>query len=183
VGVGSTDHRRPSQRSATDWWELFVRPPTATQSDIETHDTPFITAPGASGGSRCIDHVRPFQRSISCCGPRTPTAIHHRLVHATAFSIALTPAGVRGVRTVDQRRPFQRSARTRGATVALGSVEPTARQLLAELHDTPLRIDIAGEALGACSTLQLPPSQLIASGEVSPCPTATQAEAETHDTA
>jgi hypothetical protein len=96
VGVRSIDQRLPFQRSAADWWVLFVWKPTAVQSAGEMHETPVRFASGVPLGLRWIDHVRPSHRSTSSRTPMLPTATQEALVHETALSIAFSRGEVVG---------------------------------------------------------------------------------------
>jgi hypothetical protein len=123
----------------------------------KAHDTPAreSASPPSGFGVVCSAHLEPFHRSaqVSIVLSSTPTsyeptAVHAFLdVHAMAFSAAhpphwLWPGGL-AASWIDQLEPFQWS--TTGATLSPPpptsvSADPTATQLTAEVHATPLYV-------------------------------------------
>src|ERR1700730_3050942 len=116
--------------------------PTAMHAVLEAQLTPPRVAVDPSGlGIDSSDHSAPSQLSANASGPervlRNPIAVHAvvKLHETPDISEPVEPAG-RGVGCTDQALPFQLSAS--GLSVPLVAVHPTAIQLPADVHDTPL---------------------------------------------
>ena len=134
----STAQLLPFHRSASAGPPL--RSPTAMHIPGAGQETPSSRACMPWGGSR-TPQVRPFHSSASAVwlllpGPPTlPTAMHQAgPAHDTADSAA-PPPGL-GTCWIAHRRPSHRSA-----TVPT-SVDPTAVQADADVHDTPAKLAI-----------------------------------------
>lgn len=127
------DHLVPFQCSAN-----APAAPTAMHAVADAHDT--LDRP-LRLGSRCIDHLRPFQRSAPF-----PTAKHCLGDVQDTLLSSPTPE-LLAVRWIDHRRPSQRSA-SATRLPALVVDPPTAKQALADAHDTPLSRVAGAPALG-----------------------------------
>ncbi len=149
-GVGWMLQWAPFQRSASVFVgmpELSVVKPTAVQAEADMHATALSRLPGtpAGFGVGWILHLVPFQRSASVAvgfparSDAKPTAVQTDPDwHATAVRmLPLVPAGF-GVRTMLHRVPFQRSARVPSGLPTGPALTPTAVQVEADRHATPL---------------------------------------------
>lgn len=133
---GSTAQLLPFHSSASAGPPL--RSPTAMHIPGSGQETPISLACMSWGGSRRLQ-LRPFHCSASAVWlllprpPTLPTAMHQAgPAHDTADSAAPLPG--LGACWIAHRRPFHRSA-----TVAT-SVDPTAVQADADVHDTPAKL-------------------------------------------
>jgi hypothetical protein len=118
------------------------------QEPGEEHDTPVNADPVDPTGFGVIwtDQVAPFHRSASVTLPMPvlralPTAVQEpEEEHDTPSKPAApAPTGF-GVVWTDQVAPFHRSASGSDPPLALAA-PPTAVHAVAEVHDTPLRVD------------------------------------------
>jgi hypothetical protein len=150
---GSTAQFLPFHRSASAGPPL--RSPTAMHIPGSGQETPSSLACMPWGGSR-TPQVRPFHSSASAVWlprlPTLPTAMHQAgPAQDTADSAAPLPG--LGAGWIAHRRPFHRSA-----TVPT-SVDPTAVQADADVHDTPAKLatDPPGRLLPAAARGMVPP--------------------------
>ena len=163
LGLVTGDQLVPFQLSTreaiTD--EVLAKEPTAKQLVVVGHDTPLkvLSAPPAGLGLATIDHVVPFQSSTSELLAKKllrdePTAKQLVvLVHDTPLNAENTaPVGL-GLMTRAQVVPFQRSTNDL-TTVELLTKEPTAKQLVAVGHETPLKL-VVPEGLGLATIDQV----------------------------
>jgi hypothetical protein len=174
-GLGTTVHVAPfhcSTRVVLTGDEF--RLPTATQVVLDAHDTA-SSAESAGAAEAWIDHVVPFQRSMSgsvlVLELELPIAVHCvGLVHDTSKRLALfEPLGL-GVGTVDHIVPFQRRAKVPEP------FDPTATQLAVAGHATARRLfDVSDKPLVTAHTEPFHFSTNTRSE--SPAPTAVQFEA------
>jgi hypothetical protein len=140
LGVGRMVQVVPFHRSARVL-PLAV-PPTAVQAEREAHDTPFSAPPPAGVEVGWIRQVVPFHRSARVAVVRdllvvAPTATQaERAMHATLFRLLDAAPGGFGAACVRQTAPAERSTRTPGDWLVLEY--PTAVQVAARVHDTPI---------------------------------------------
>ena len=149
--------------------------PTALQVVDEAHETPLkrLLSEPAGLGVLAIVQVRPFQRSARVevaelsSEPVKPVAVQAVAEwHETALNLSFLVPARRGASWTAQVLPFQCSASS-WVDTSLGPLgglkKPTAMQLLAEVHETPVKVlEALGPGLyglGASWTAQVRPFQ------------------------
>ena len=145
AGVGTTVQRFPSHRSTKprsareapepDWYE-----PTATQSLLVRHTTPFseLTIQAAGCGPGCND-----QPALASAGTASPPTVPKVSMIATARR-PTTPAGFRR----ESRRPKDRLASlTLGLSVFRRPLRPDSRIVLTASSMTPRTSEPVGERI------------------------------------
>jgi hypothetical protein len=195
-------HRRPSQPSANSSSARLRRdrPPTATQSRLDEHDSEVrLAAPVRDGdGSRVTIHRSPVKRAKNRtarrCSSNVPATTQSMgEPHHTAASSS--PAR-RGALALLQRAPFHcstngRSTHGPSGHPCLGSKNPTAMHATANAHDTSASPKSHHERkVRTGISLHLRPSHRCTSSRVSQpppphsvsLPTATQNVRDSHDT-
>jgi hypothetical protein len=150
-----TDHLRPFQRAMTD--PDGRKSAVAKQPFSRQHDTlvkPWLSR--SARGARAIVQVAPSHSSVNEPATDEPTATHESGETHDTDCNELEPVGL-GLATTVQAVPSHDSTRVR--SVGLGSVSPTATQLVTLLQDTPERLS-TDEGRGLLMTVQAAPSHL-----------------------
>lgn len=189
AGTFRTDHRAPSQRSASG---PDIPPPTARQPAPDQHDTAVNRVPLADL-TRMPRQRDPSHRSMKIDEERNrpvrvrnvdPTATQNRLeTHDTPSNEPDRARPIAGATATRHSEPFQRPItgvlRTGLPVTGPPGTDPTATQNVLDVHDSEVIAPLGAER---CNN-HIPPLHTSASPPFGPAPTATQNLAEGHDTA